>query len=84
MTVLQRLRSGWTSLKFVRVGLGGLILYSSIEDHQVTGIVMGSLLTVLFLLSDGVCSGGSCYYNPVTKKDSSTIENTRYEEVDTE
>jgi hypothetical protein len=81
MTILNRLLSGWTTLKFVRVALGGLILYSSIESGQVTGIVFGSLVTVLFLLSDGVCCAAGNYYGPADKNNSSTFENTDYEEL---
>ena len=41
MNLFYKLRTGWTTLKFVRVGLGGLILYSSIESGEVAGILVG-------------------------------------------
>ena len=84
MNLIYRLKSGWTALKFVRVGLGGLILYSSIESGQVSGIVIGALFTVIALLTDGVCcAGGSCYTGPVQKNNSLSHENTEYEELGT-
>jgi len=59
--MINRLRSGWTMLKFVRVGLSSLILYSSIESGQVAGIVLGAGLLGLSLFMDGVCcAGGAC------------------------
>lgn len=83
MNLIYRLRSGWTTLKFVRVGLGGLILYSSIESGQVTGIVLGSLFTVISLFTDGVCcTGGSCY-SSVKKNNSSAPLTIEYEELGT-
>ena len=82
MNLTDKLKSGWTMLKFIRVGLGSLILYSSIESGQVFGIVVGSLFTIVSLLSDGVCSaGGSCYTVP-GKNNPSSIETIEYEELD--
>ncbi len=83
MNLLNRLKSGWTSLKFVQVGLGGLILYSSIESGQVFGMIVGSFFTTLSLLTDGVCcASGGCYTSP-GKQDSSTKEMIEYEELGT-
>lgn len=83
MNLIHRLRSGWTTLKFVRVGLGSLILYSSIESGQVAGIVAGSLFTAISLFTDGVCcAGGSCY-SSVKKNNSSTPSTIEYEELGT-
>ena len=83
MNFIDRLKSGWTALKFVRVGLGSLILYSSIESGQVSGMVVGGLFTIFSLFTDGVCcAGGSCY-SPVKKNNASTPENIEYEELGT-
>ncbi len=82
MNLIYRLKTGWTTLKFIRVGLGSLILYSSIESNQFVGIIVGSLFTVISLLSDGVCSvGGSCY-SVSNKNNSSSFETIEYEELD--
>jgi hypothetical protein len=83
MNLAYRLKSGWTALKFVRVGLGSLILYSSIESDQVSGIILGGLFTIISLFTDGVCcAGGSCY-TTAKKNNSSTPENIEYEELGT-
>ena len=80
---LHRFKNGWTTLKFVRVGVGGLILYSSIESGQVVGIKAGGIFTIIFLLSDGVCYvGGYCSYIP-NKNNSSRSKTIEYEELDT-
>jgi len=79
--IIARLKSGWTALKFIRVGLGGLILYSSIESGQVSGMIVGGLFTIFSLFTDGVCCAGGGCYTPIKKNDSSTLENTDYEEL---
>ena len=73
MDILNRLKSGWTILKLIRVGLGTLILYSSVQSGHIAGIIVGSLFTIISLLSDGVCCAGvaGCY-NPYKKNISST------------
>lgn len=81
MNLIHRFKSGWTALKFIRVGLGSLILYSSIESGEVSGIIPGGLFLVFSLFTDGVCCGAACSYRPVNKNNASTIENTDYEEV---
>jgi hypothetical protein len=81
MTITERLKSGWTALKFVRVGLGSLILFSSIESGQVSGIFLGGFFTIFSLLTDGVCCAGNCY-TPVQKADEIIPENIEYEELD--
>jgi len=81
MNLIYRLKSGWTALKFVRVGLGILILYSAIDTRQVPGMVLGSLFTIFALFTDGVCcAGGSCY-TPINKNNSDIKENIEYEEL---
>jgi hypothetical protein len=81
MNLINRIKSGWTALKFIRVGLGSLILYSSVESGHIGGIILGGLFTLFALLTDGVCcAGGSCY-TPGKKNISSTNENIEYEEL---
>jgi hypothetical protein len=81
MTLIDRLKSGWTALKFIRVALGILILSSSIGSGEVSGIILGTVFTVFSLFTDGVCcAGGSCY-TPVKKNNSATPENIEYEEL---
>ncbi len=83
MNLLHRLSSGWTALKFVRVGFGSLILYSSLESGQVAGIVLGSLFTAISLFTDGVCCAGGACYTPSKKNNSSTSSTIEYEELGT-
>ncbi|MBL7724012.1 MAG: hypothetical protein JNK27_07670 [Chitinophagaceae bacterium] len=82
MDIIARLKSGWTALKFIRVGLGGLILYSSVESGQVSGMIVGGLFTIFSLFTNGVCCAGGGCYTPIKKSNSSTLENTDYEESD--
>lgn len=83
MDLLYRLKTGWTALKFLRVGLGGLILYSSFEPVQVTGIIVGTIFTLFALFTDGVCCAGAACYRPVKKEALKETENTEYEELGT-
>ena len=65
----------------MRVGLGSLILFTSIDTGQVSGIALGGFFTIISLLTDGVCCGGTCY-NPVQKTEKALPENIEYEELD--
>jgi hypothetical protein len=67
MNLINKLCTGWTALKFVRVGLGSLILYTSIENGLLPGIVLGGLFTVISLFTAGVCCPGSGYYTTIKK-----------------
>lgn len=60
MNLIHRVRSGWTLLKFVRVGLGAWILTASLASGQVSGILLGSIFTLVSLFTDGVCCAGAC------------------------
>lgn len=80
MSMLARVKSGWTALKFIRVGLGSLILYSSIESGQVPGIIVGGIFTLFSLLTDGVCCAGACY-TPASTTDLSKTGDIEYEEL---
>ncbi|MBK6937632.1 MAG: hypothetical protein IPH18_12680 [Chitinophagaceae bacterium] len=82
MSVLERLKSGWTALKFVRVILGILVLQSGIAEGQTFGIVLGVFFTAFGLLTDGVCCAGGACYAPPSKKDTTPVtENIEYEEL---
>ena len=82
MSFLKRLKSGWNLLKFIRVGLGSLILYSSVQNGHFAGMIVGGLFTIISLLTDGVCCAGPgrCH-NPVNKNISSSDEKIEYEEL---
>lgn len=81
MILIERLKSGWTILKFIRVALGILILYSSVSTGDVAGIILGSAFSLFSLLTDGVCcAGGSCY-TPINKNNSTKSETIEYEEL---
>ncbi len=80
--MFERLKSGWTTLKFIRVGLAGLILYSSIESVQVIGIILGTVFMLFSLFTDGVCGIGNNCYQPVKKDIIQNIEDIQYEELD--
>ena len=81
MSSIKRLKNGWTLLKFIRVGLGSLILYSSIQSGHIAGMILGGLFTIISLFTDGVCCAGDSCYNPRTKNISSTHERIEYEEL---
>lgn len=78
---MHRLTSGWTTLKFLRVVLGGLILYSSINTGHIPGMVIGGLFTLFSLFTNGVCCAtGSCY-TPRKETKQEFYEQIDYEEV---
>ncbi len=81
MQLLTRISSGWTTLKFIRVILGVLILYSSIAEGHAGGIVLGVLFTGIALFTDGVCcAAGNCYI-PVNKTTQTKSDEIEYEEL---
>lgn len=81
MVLFERLRSGWTGLKVLRVILGGLILYSSIAESHVSGIVLGGVFILFSLFTDGVCCAGAGCSVPVKNDPSQRPENITYEEL---
>lgn len=81
MVLLERLRSGWTGLKVLRVILGGLILYSSLTEGHVAGIVLGGLFILISLFTNGVCCGTAGCSLPVKNDRSHSPEKTTYEEL---
>ncbi len=81
MNLIYRLKNGWTALKFVRVGLGSLILYSSIESGQISGIIIGGLFTIISLFTDGVCCAADSCNTAVKKNNSSSPSTIEYEEL---
>jgi len=44
-------------------------------------MIVGGLFTIFSLFTDGVCCAGGGCYTPIKKNDSSTLENTDYEEL---
>lgn len=82
MNLLYKLKSGWTTLKFIRVGLSVLILFSSIAEGHIPGIILGAFLTGISLITEGVCCfGGAC---SVTAHNQNSTQETKieYEELD--
>ena len=85
MNLIYRLKSGWTTLKFVRVGLGCLILYSAVGSGEVPGIILGGLFLLFSLVTDGVCCAmGGCFAPPVSKNNPAKDKNIEYEELGAE
>lgn len=83
MYLLDKLKSGWTTLKFIRVGLGVLILSTSVADGHLPGIILGSAFTGISLIADGVCCfGGACSTMNYNQKTAEQTE-IEYEELDT-
>ena len=65
MQVFEGLRTGWTSLKWLRVILGTLVLASSVGSGDTAGILLGILFTAFSLFTPGYCCGmGSCPVPP--------------------
>jgi hypothetical protein len=84
MNLINRIKGGWSLLKFIRVGLGSLILYSSIQNGHISGMVVGGLFTLFALFTDGLCCAGGACYAGNRKKTASTNENIEYEELGSE
>ena len=81
MTITERVKSGWTLLKFIRLTLGLLVLGSSVMENNIPGMVLGGLFTLIALLTDGVCCAGGACYAPGTKNKNTNPENIDYEEL---
>ena len=81
MQLIARLRSGWTSLKLIRVILGVLILYSSISEGHIGGMLLGVLFTGIALFTDGVCCAAGNCYTPVNKTTQTKTDEIEYEDL---
>lgn len=81
MTITERVKNGWTLLKFIRLALGLLVLVSALLENNVPGIVLGGLFTAIALLTDGVCCAGGACSTSISKTNKSQTENIEYEEL---
>lgn len=79
INLITRLRSGWTLLKYVRVGLGLWVFLGSLVSGQASGILLGAIFTAVSLLTDGICCAGVCVTPDRQKPSSSTLKNEAYE-----
>lgn len=60
----DRIVKDWNAMRWVRLGVGILILGSGIDGEEWAPIILGSVLLVQALLNVGcaTCAGGSCRY----------------------
>ncbi|MCX6317921.1 MAG: hypothetical protein NTW29_11560 [Bacteroidetes bacterium] len=84
MKLIYQISHGWSTLKFLQVGIGGLILYTSAGEGQIPGILLGSLFTFAALVGNGqCCMGNACHTGAAdTNTKVITTTETEYEELD--
>ncbi len=79
--IIQGFKSGWTTLKIVRVALGVLVLYTSIAERNTAGIILGALFTIISLFLKGNCCMAGACGTGVQPKKNTIPENIDYEEL---
>lgn len=70
----------WTAMRFIRLGLGIIILIQGLYAHEWVYVLLGSMLAAMPVLNVGCCGAGQCrptYY----QKPTPTPEEVEFEEV---
>ncbi len=82
----QTLFSNWTIRRALYVGLGALIVFTSIERVEWLGISIGGYFLAMGLLNFG-CAGGACSTNnleaDLSSNSQANLDDVSYQEVKT-
>ena len=72
---------GWHLIRFVRLGLGLVILVQSITTKDMMLAFLGGLIVFTALANVGCCGSNGCGIINQSTKTKNTISDTEYEEV---
>ncbi|MCC6759815.1 MAG: hypothetical protein IT252_01295 [Chitinophagaceae bacterium] len=78
----QRVTTNWNFIRFIRLGLGIMVIVQSIQFREYWFVFFGVLLAALAILDMG-CSSGACGVPPQkpTQQNTKSMEEITYEEV---
>ena len=83
-TLVQRMITGWSAIRFVYLAMGSFIVVQSIIDHQWPATILGGYFASMAVFNYG-CASGACYTGvPMVSAKSRTApvtEEVEYEEV---
>ncbi len=80
LTIKQTLFTGWNLMRFLRLGFGIFFVIQAIQTSNTFMGLAGGFFLFTSLTNTGCCAGGSCAA-PMTRADSTDIEEVTYEEV---
>jgi len=78
---MKNILNNWTLFRFIRLGLGVLILIQGVTMGDKVSLLLGSLFTLMPLFNMGCCGVGGCDVNYKKQTSENNIEEIRYEEV---
>jgi hypothetical protein len=76
---MKSITQGWHLMRFVRLGMGLVILIQSITAKDIMFSFLGGVIVFTALANVGCCGTSCSIYNQPTKKN--LIEDTKFEEV---
>lgn len=78
----QRATTNWNFIRFIRLGLGIMVIVQSIQFREYWFVFFGVLLAALAILDMG-CASGACSAPPQkpTQQNTKSMEEITYEEV---
>ncbi|MDX2174585.1 MAG: hypothetical protein SFY56_15885 [Bacteroidota bacterium] len=79
-----RLMSGWTLMRFVRLGLATLVIIQSVINSEMLFASLGGILLFQALFNYGCCGASGCNVNQNTKETNAnpaTIKEISYKEI---
>jgi hypothetical protein len=78
-TIKQMLFTGWTLMRWLRLGLGSIIGVQAIQQHDSVSGIIAALFLLQAITNTGCCGSQGCGI-PV-RKTPATAEDAVYEEV---
>jgi hypothetical protein len=77
---VQNIQSNWNFIKVLKIGLALMVIVQSIQSHDATLGIFGSLFMMQAFLNIGCCGPNGCAVD-ATKKESGKIEDIQFVEV---
>ncbi|MBL7892064.1 MAG: hypothetical protein JNL63_05500 [Bacteroidia bacterium] len=80
--IKQTLFTGWHFMRWLRLGLGGLMAIQAVQNHDTLSGLIAAFFLFQAVTNTGCCSVNSCTA-PATKNNADKIEDVEFEEVKT-
>lgn len=76
----EQIFSNWNLMRMIKLVLSIVILFQSVQSHDIMFGFLGGIFLTQTLLNIGCCGVGGCAV-PMKKVDSSSIQDVQFEEI---